>query len=54
MDLTQVVQLLSNNGLAIFLVVWYVFKQSKIDQQMSQTFQELTAAIKELTKEHQK
>lgn len=54
MDLNQIVQLLSNNGLAIFLVVWYVFKQSKVDQKMTETFQDLTSAIRELTKEHQK
>lgn len=49
MDFNNIINILSNNGLAIFLVVWYVFKQSKIDQEMAKAFSELTLAIKALT-----
>jgi hypothetical protein len=46
MDLNQFFSILGNNGLAIFLVIWYVFKQSKIDSEMTKAFQELSAAIR--------
>ena len=49
MDLNQIFSILGNNGLAIFLVVWYVIKQSKVDAEMTKAFQELTIAIRELT-----
>lgn len=49
MDFNQIINILSNNGLAVFLVVWYVWKQSKIDQDMAKAFNELTMAIRALT-----
>lgn len=51
--LDQMFKLLANNGLAIFLVVYYVFKQSKRDEllisgfaQMTNTFQNLNETLK--------
>ena len=52
--LDQVFKLLANNGLAIFLVVYYVIKQSKRDEmlingfsQMTNTFNSLNETLKD-------
>jgi len=55
--LEQVFKLLANNGLAIFLVIYYVIKQSKRDDmlisgfsQMTNTFTSLNETLKEKLK----
>lgn len=53
MDLTTIdgiLKMLANNGLAIFLVIYYVLKQSKRDEMLIKGFSEMTTTFSSLNK----
>ena len=50
MDINGFIELISNQGISVFLVVFYVLKQQKTTEKNTEVLVELTTLIKEMYK----
>ena len=54
MELNDLVNIFVNNGVAIAVIVYFMFRDAKFMQKLTESIQELKDSVKEVTKLYEK
>lgn len=54
MDLSDLVSVFVNNGVAVAVIIYFMFRDMKFMQSLTSSIQELKDCVKELTKTYEK
>lgn len=54
MELNDLVNIFVNNGVAIAVIVYFMFRDTKFMQKLTESVQELKDSVKEITKLYEK